>query len=229
MTTRSRDAATVVLARDSASGGIEVWMLKRIGTLNFAPHAHVFPGGAVDASDSELFPLDGDSLINVASVMDVEPLKANQLMAAAVRETFEESGIVLASNRHPTTWSEQDRQDLLLGRTSIAQLLNREQAHVHSQDLIPWAWWLTPDYVPFRFDTWFFFAPVREDVEPRHVPEGEAAEARWWKVDEALESNRAGQIILLWPTLRVLLDLNQWSSVSEAVSRRPVRLEQQSG
>ena len=229
MTPHSRDAATVVLARDCATGGIEVWMLKRIGTLKFAPHAHVFPGGAVDASDSELFPLDGDSLINVAAVMDVEPLKANQLMAAAVRETFEESGIVLASNRHPTTWSEQDRQDLLLGRTSIAQLLNREQAHVHSEDLIPWAWWLTPDYIPFRFDTWFFLAPVRADVEPRHVLEGEAVEARWWKVAEALEANRAGEIILLWPTLRVLLDLNQWSSVSEAVSHRPVRLEQQSG
>ncbi|MEI6364307.1 MAG: hypothetical protein WCO59_01330 [Actinomycetes bacterium] len=150
-------------------------------------------------------------------------------MAAAVRETFEESGTVLASNRHPTAWSEQDQQDLLLGRTSIAQLLNREQAHVHSQDVIPWAWWLTPDYLPFRFDTWFFFAPVRADVEPRHVPDGEAVEARWWKVAEALEANRAGEIILLWPTLRVLLDLNQWSSVSEAVSHRPVRLEQQSG
>lgn len=229
MTTRSRDAATVVLARDSATGGIDVWMLKRIGTLKFAPHAHVFPGGAVDARDSELFPLAGAPLIQVASVMDVEPLKANQLMAAAVRETFEESGIVLASNQHPTTWSEQDRQDLLLGRTSIAQLLNREQAHVHSEDLIPWAWWLTPDYVPFRFDTWFFFAPVRADVEPRYVPEGEAVEARWWKVDEALEANRSAEIMLLWPTLRVLLDLNQWSSVSEAVSHRPVRLEQQSG
>jgi 8-oxo-dGTP pyrophosphatase MutT (NUDIX family) len=204
-------------------------MLKRIGTLKFAPHAHVFPGVAVDARDSELFPLAGAPLIQVASVMDVEPLKANQLMAAAVRETFEESGIVLASNQHPTTWSEQDRQDLLLGRTSIAQLLNREQAHVHSEDLIPWAWWLTPDYVPFRFDTWFFFAPVRAVVEPRYVPEGEAVEARWWKVDEALEANRSGEIMLLWPTLRVLLDLNQWSSVSEAVSHRPVRLEQQSG
>jgi len=229
VTTQSRDAATVVLARDSATGGMEVWLLKRIGTLKFAPHAHVFPGGAVDASDSEAFPLDGDSLIHMASIMDVEPLKANQLLAAAVRETFEESGIVLASNRHPTAWSEQDQQDLLLGRTSIAQLLNREQAHVNSQDVIPWAWWLTPDYLPFRFDTWFFFAPVRADVEPRHVPDGEAVEARWWKVAEALEANRAGEIILLWPTLRVLLDLDQWPSVSEAVSHRPVRLEQQSG
>ncbi|MEI6364306.1 MAG: hypothetical protein WCO59_01325 [Actinomycetes bacterium] len=77
MTTQSRDAATVVLARDSATGGMEVWLLKRIGTLKFAPHAHVFPGGAVDASDSEVFPLDGDSLIHVASIMAVEPLKAN--------------------------------------------------------------------------------------------------------------------------------------------------------
>lgn len=229
MTAPPRDAATVVLARDCAAGGIEVWMLKRIGSLNFAPHAHVFPGGSVDPRDSEQLPLVGDSLESVARIMDVEPTKANQLLAAAVRETFEEAGIVPASNRHPSAWNEHDREQLLAGKTSIAQLLHREQAHVRSDQLVPWAWWLTPDYVPFRFDTWFFLAPIGLDMDPRHVPDGEAVEARWWSVRDVLKANSDGKTILLWPTLRVLLDLQQWSSVDQALSHRPSRLEQQSG
>ena len=118
MSARIRDAATVVLIKDSASPGVDVWMLKRISELKFAPQAHVFPGGAVDKADDEHIPLTGGNLDELSQVMGVDPAKANRLISAAVRETFEESGVVLALNPETFEFTEEHRLQLLQGDVS---------------------------------------------------------------------------------------------------------------
>jgi len=96
-----RDAATVILLRPDASagegGGIEAFLLRRTAELEFAPGAYVFPGGSVDAPDADpsvgwAGPGPGD----FAALLDVPPDRARALVCAAVRETFEESGVLLA-------------------------------------------------------------------------------------------------------------------------------------
>ncbi len=229
MSARIRDAATVVLIKDSASPGLDVWMLKRISELKFAPQAHVFPGGAVDKADDEHIPLTGGNLDELSQVMGVDPAKANRLISAAVRETFEESGVVLALNPETFEFTEEHRLQLLQGDVSMSELLALAHATIDAQTLIPWAWWLTPDYIDYRFDTWFFISPIAGKAEPIHVADGEAVEAGWWNVHEALAANARGEIMLLWPTLRVLLDLAQADSVEHALALRPKKLERQSG
>jgi 8-oxo-dGTP pyrophosphatase MutT (NUDIX family) len=230
VTAPPRDASTVVLLRDDALGrGLQVWLMHRIDTLAFAAGAHVFPGGSVDPSDSERLPLVGGELAEVADVMGAAPHRAEALLAAAVRETFEECGLVLASGPKPLAWSDTDRDDLLAGRVSVASLLRRDDAVVDLRALLPWAWWLTPDFIPRRYDTWFFVSHAPEGLEPEHVGDGEAVAARWWGVDEALEANRAGSMMLLPPTLGVLTELAARGSVSEVMANAPQRLEQRSG
>lgn len=230
MTSPPRDASTVVLLRDGAGGnGLQVWLMHRLATLAFAADAHVFPGGSVDPSDSDRLPLVGGSLEGVAAVMGTAPVRALRLLAAAVRETFEECGLVPATGPGPVGWSSVDREGLLAGRVSVASLMRRDGAVLDLSRLIPWAWWLTPDFIPRRYDTWFFLTHVAEGIEPEHIGEGEAVDAQWWSIADALEANRSGLMMLLPPTLGVLTDLAASSSVSEVLMRAPQRLEQRSG
>jgi len=225
-----RDASTVVLLRDGTDGqGLQVWLMRRLETLAFAAGAHVFPGGSVDPSDDDRLPLAGGTLDGVASVMGAAPDRAQRLLAAAVRETFEECGLVLATGPKTGAWSSADRDDLLAGRVSVASLMRRDDAVLDLRRFLPWAWWLTPYFIPRRYDTWFFLMHVPEGIEPEHVGEGEAVDARWWGVDEALEANRAGSVMLLPPTFGVLTDLAGSGGVAEVLMQAPQRLEQRSG
>jgi 8-oxo-dGTP pyrophosphatase MutT (NUDIX family) len=228
-----RDAATVALVRDSVGGdGIDIWLMQRQETMAFAAGAHVFPGGSVDAGDAEPLRTRGMAFSNYADVMGVDPGRAQRLVAAAVRETFEEAAVVLASaddGDRPPAWSEADRQALIGGRTSVAALLNRDALAVDLDPLVPWAWWLTPEFVPRRYDTWFFLVDASERIAPLHIGGEEAVDARWWSVHEALEANRDGRIMLMLPTFSVLSDLASHARVGDALAHRPTRLERRAG
>ena len=228
-----RDAATVVLVRDSVgAGGIDVWLMRRQTTMAFAAGAHVFPGGSVDAGDAEPLPTRGMAFPGFAAVMGTDLERARRLVAAAVRETFEEAAVVLASaddHANLPAWSEADRRALLEGRASVAALLTRDGLAVDLDRLVPWAWWLTPDFVPRRYDTWFFLVDGSDRIAPVHIGGEEAADARWWSVREALEANREGRIMLMLPTHTVLSELADHARVGGAIASRPVRLERRAG
>jgi len=121
-----RDAATVILLRQALpvdeGGGVEAFLLRRTAELEFAPGAYVFPGGSVDRSDADPgLGWAGPDPAEFAALLDVPPDRARALVCAAVRETFEESGVLLAGASHVARANERgalaaDRHALLAGK-----------------------------------------------------------------------------------------------------------------
>ena len=165
-----RDAATVILVRPGAgAGGVEVFLLRRTEALEFAPGACVFPGGSVDERDADpaiagtgwAGPAPGD----FGRLLGISPDRARALVCAAVRETFEESGVLLAGPSPAELVGDsvvpvEDRQRLLDGSLSLGELLSRYGLTLRADLLTPWARWITPEISPRRFDTWFFAAAL---------------------------------------------------------------------
>src|SRR5271157_81 len=194
-----RDAATVILLRQAASG-VEAFLLRRTAELEFAPGAYVFPGGSVDARDAdETIGWAGPAPADFGGLLGVPPDRARALVCAAVRETFEESGVLLAGPANSS------RADLLT----------------------PWARWITPEASPRRFDTWFFAAALPPGQTATAAPEGhadpgESESGTWLGPAAALEAAQAGEITLLPPTAVTLGELAGHHDVAGILARRQV-------
>jgi len=165
-----RDAATVILVRPGAgAGGVEVFLLRRTEALEFAPGACVFPGGSVDERDADPAIADtgwaGPAPAELGHLLGISAGRARALVCAAVRETFEESGVLLAGPAPAELVADsvvpvEDRQRLLDGSLSLGELLSRHGLALRADLLTPWARWITPEISPRRFDTWFFAAAL---------------------------------------------------------------------
>jgi 8-oxo-dGTP pyrophosphatase MutT (NUDIX family) len=208
-----RDAATVMLLRPTTAG-LEVYMLRRQASMAFAPGAYVYPGGSVDARDAdEEVAWAGPDVGEWGRVFAAPPSLARALVCAAVRETFEESGVLLAGESPDSVvadttsaeW-EADRRALLDRSVSLAELLARRGLVLRSDLLRPWARWITPVVEPRRFDTRFFAAALPLGQRTRDVG-GEAAEVAWVRPADALAANRRGEIRLFPPTAVSLSEL----------------------
>jgi 8-oxo-dGTP pyrophosphatase MutT (NUDIX family) len=205
----ARDAATVIIARPAAAGP-EVLMLRRPATMNFAAGACVFPGGRVDAADADpRLEWHGPSPAEFGAVLRAPEATARALVVAAVRETYEEAGVLLAGTPEgePVTPSgprwEADRAALNAGELSFAGLLLRRGLVILADRIVPWARWITPAAEPRRYDTRFFAAIVPPgQTADRHL--AEADELAWLAPGAALEAARAGRIVLLPPTAVML-------------------------
>jgi 8-oxo-dGTP pyrophosphatase MutT (NUDIX family) len=238
-----RDAATVMLLRPAATPGadasgtpgsvaaFQVYMLRRKPSMAFAPGAYVFPGGSVDQRDAdEEVAWAGQGVEHWGRVFDAPPELARALVCAAVRETFEESGVLLAgpsagSVAADTTgddW-EADRQALLDRSLSLAEMLARRDLILRADLLRPWSRWITPAVEPRRFDARFFAAALPEGQRTRDVG-GEAAAVQWIAPGDALEAGRAGQIQLWLPTAMTLAELAEHADVAGVLAaQREVR------
>lgn len=208
-----RDAATVMLLRSSGAGP-EVYMLRRQASMAFAPGAYVFPGGSVDARDAdEEVAWTGPDATQWGRVFDAPPALARALVCAAVRETFEESGVLLAGESADSVvadttsdeW-EADRHALLDRSISLAELLGRRRLVLRADLLRPWARWITPVIEPRRFDTRFFAAALPAGQRTRDVG-GEASEVLWVAPEKALKAGERGEIRLMPPTAVTLSEL----------------------
>lgn len=208
-----RDAATVMLLRQRPAG-LEVYMLRRKPTMAFAPGAYVFPGGSVDPRDTdEQVAWVGPDAAEWGRVFDAPPSLARALVCAAVRETFEESGVLLAGESADSVvadttsdeW-EADRQALLDHSVSLAELLARRGLMLRADLLRPWSRWITPVIEPRRFDTRFFAAALPAGQRTRDVG-GEASEVAWVVAGEALQAGKRGEIRLFPPTAVTLSEL----------------------
>jgi len=172
-----RDAATVILIRPEAgaaapgvdTAGVEVYLLRRTKALEFAPGACVFPGGSVDVRDADPGIAEtgwaGPAPADFGQLLGVPADRARALVCAAVRETFEESGVLLAGPSPAELVPDgadlaQDRRALLDGSLSLSELLARRGLLLRADLLTPWARWITPEVSPRRFDTWFFAAAL---------------------------------------------------------------------
>ena len=224
-----RDAATVMLLRPAvqAGGGMEVYMLRRRSSMAFAPGAYVFPGGSVDAADGdEDVAWAGPDAAEWARLLDAPPALARALVCAAVRETFEESGVLLAGPDRATMlprtgdegW-EADRRALLAGSLSLAELLRRRGLVLRSDLLRPWSRWITPVTEERRFDTRFFAAALPGGQHARDVS-GEADETAWLEPGEALAAAGRGEIALWPPTAVTLGELRDCGGVPAALAAR---------
>ena len=240
-----RDAATVMLLREDP--GVEAYLLRRTRALEFAPGACVFPGGSVDERDADpRIGWAGPSAADVADRLGTSQQRARALVCAAVRETFEESGVLLAG-ASPTALVDDsaalaaERHLLLEGAASFGEILGRLGLMLRADLLTPWARWVTPEASPRRFDTWFFAAalppgqtaalaaPAEQTDRAEHEggPEhegrrdhGESDAGTWLRPADALESARAGQITLLPPTAVTLGELAAHPSVAAVLAQR---------
>src|SRR5579859_2239136 len=240
-----RDTATVILVRPARqAAGVEVYLLLRTQALEFAPGACVFPGGSVDARDAEPGIAEtgwaGPAPAEIGHLLGVSAERARALVCAAVRETFEESGVLLAGPSPAELVSDRadlarDRRALLDGSLSLSELLGRRGLLLRADLLTPWARWITPEISPRRFDTWFFAAALPAGQlaglapadQPADQPAGRAAtgpgesdSGTWWRPAAALEAARAGQITLLPPTAVTLAELAAYQDVAGVLGER---------
>ena len=237
----ARLAATVVLLREPAGDAAanpsasspEVYLLKRSTTMSFAGGRYAFPGGRVDPRDSDAsVAWAGPSAEEWGTRFDCSAADARALVCAAVRETFEETGVLFAG-RSPTTvvaetadegW-EADRHALETRELSLTELLTRRSLVLRTDLLGAWSRWVTPAFEPRRYDTAFFIAALPAGQHARDVS-GEADSTVWTTATRAIADQAAGSVSMLPPTLTTLREIAPYSttnSVFEAAAERSLK------
>jgi 8-oxo-dGTP pyrophosphatase MutT (NUDIX family) len=217
-----RAASTILLLRDSAKdrAEIEVFMMVRHYEIDFNSGALVFPGGSVDKDDKEI-------IAEPALYAGGEGLDASALnfRIAAIRETFEESGILLARPRGSKTLVDAKRAGeiatayraaLCESKTTFAKILADNAMSLALDELIPYAHWITPEGMPKRFDTWFFLAAAPPQQAGAHDGK-ESTDSIWVSPREALEGGESGRFKLPFPTTRNLIRLGKQQGVKAAL------------
>ncbi len=218
-----RNAATVVLQRAGADGAPEVYLLRRHVTMDFAGGMCVFPGGGVDPRDFDHeVGWAGPTPDQWAARLGTEVDLARALVCAAVRETFEESGVLLAgASAHEVVadttgadW-EADRVALESRELSLTAFLDRRGLVLRTDLLGIWSGWLTPVFEPKRYRTWFFVAQLPEGQVTRDVST-ESSEVVWLPALEAADQADRGTLAMLPPTYLTCLEIGTLGTV-EAV------------
>lgn len=213
-----RPAATLVLTRDTENG-IEVLLLQRTWEAIFLPGYYVFPGGAVNEQESEAQPhVVGVEDADISQTMSLDEGGADYMLAA-VRECFEEAGILLAQDgsgqligaEHPVLG---ERDALFRDEVSLAQLCEKHGLVVPLDRLAYLSHWVTPPGPPRRFDTRFFVAVAPEGQRAGHDGQ-ETIDHVWMSPAQALEEHRAGQRLLGLPTIRTLRVLCDFNTTAE--------------
>uniref|UniRef100_A0AAU2V7Z2 NUDIX hydrolase n=1 Tax=Streptomyces sp. NBC_00003 TaxID=2903608 RepID=A0AAU2V7Z2_9ACTN len=223
-----RRAATVMLLRDGAAGtdtGPAVHMLRRRTSMAFAGGAYAYPGGGVDPRDAEDARLGwaGPARETWAERLGTDPASAQAIVCAAVRETYEEAGVLLAGPDATTVvgdttgddW-EADRQALVTRALSFAEFLDRRGLVLRSDLLGAWARWITPEFEPRRYDTWFFVAALPEGQVTRNAST-EADRTVWIRPAEAAAGYDKGELLMMPPTISTLRDLLPYATAADAL------------
>src|SRR3954467_3163393 len=219
-TVAPRPASTILLLRDSAADEIELFMMVRHYEIDFNSGALVFPGGSVDKGDNEI-------IANPALYSGGEGLEAATLSfrIAAVRETFEESGILLARPKGSKALVDAKRAgeieaahrtDLCENKITFLKVLTDNGMLLALDLLVPYAHWITPEGMPKRFDTWFFLAAAPPEQAGAHDGK-ESTDSIWVSPREALEGGDSGRFKLPFPTTRNLIRLGKQANVKAAL------------
>jgi 8-oxo-dGTP pyrophosphatase MutT (NUDIX family) len=201
-----------MLLRDGPSG-LEVWLLTRVTQMVFAAGMAVFPGGRLDDADADV-PFAAGAEARAAAQLGCEATQARALLGAAVRETFEETGVLLTM---PSADLSGARTDVEAGRVSFGELLRANGLTADAEALHPWARWVTPAGEVRRYDTRFFIGVMPADADAQDVTT-ESSSAGWFGVGAALESAQRGELGMLPPTVMTLASLAGFTSVAEAVA-----------
>jgi glyoxylase-like metal-dependent hydrolase (beta-lactamase superfamily II)/8-oxo-dGTP pyrophosphatase MutT (NUDIX family) len=216
----TRPAATILLLRD-APDGLQVLMTRRSAKASFAPGAYVFPGGALDAADGEA------GALAVSRARPDQDAVQRRFAAAALREAFEELGVLLAWQRggdrpcEPAGALEMDRSHSAdfygqLARRGLELAIDRTGWLSH---------WVTDRDLPRRFDVRFFVAPM-PDGQHADADGAEQFEPVWVDPDDALARHEAGTFSMIFPTIRTLRQLQRFGRVDDVLDacRTPRRV-----
>lgn len=222
----ARPASTVVLLRPAHP--FEIFLVRRSDSIAFMGGAHVFPGGRVDAED-RLDDVDSRSdgaSAAAARMPDVPPDVAVAHHVAALRELFEEAGVLLAAPfaKLSPDRLERHRRDLLAGTIKFADIIRREDLRLALDELAYFAHWVTPEIETRRFDTRFFIARAPEGQTPVH-DEGETSHSEWLEPLAAIAHCRRGLISLPPPTWTTLGMLSRFESIDDVFAwarRKPI-------
>ena len=212
-------ASTILMLRNGKdnTSPLEVFMVERNHKIDFATGALVFPGGKVDPGDSSTSVIE-----RIDGVIENE-YKAS-LIAAAIREAFEECGILLARPTGEKKIVSGDRLSTLAhyrnalnkNEISLENFLLEEDLRLAGDKLTPFAHWITPTMMPKRFDTYFFLAEAPQDHIPKH--DGyESTDSTWLTPQNAIEAAEAKTRTIIFPTLLNLQKLSQFSTTEKAI------------
>jgi 8-oxo-dGTP pyrophosphatase MutT (NUDIX family) len=216
-----RPAAAIVLLRDRTGGGVEVFMVRRHIQSDFAPDVFVFPGGTVKPDDQSL-----ESSMDPATPQAGLTALGTGFRAAAIRECFEEAGVLLAScNGQPLDFTGAEaepfasyRAQLQRKEISLNEIVAREGLTLATDTLLHWAHWITPEAWPKRFDTHFFLAEAPLGQLAAH-DDLETTESVWIAPEVALSGFESGAFPLVFATVRQLRALSDLTSYAEALER----------
>ncbi|MET8765898.1 NUDIX hydrolase [Streptomyces sp. NPDC004658] len=224
-----RRAATVLLLKDTPDGPV-VHMLRRRASMAFAGGAYAYPGGGVDPRDDDRqIRWAGPTRAWWAERLGVDAAGAQAIVCAAVRETYEEAGVLLAgpdpdSVVGDTTgddW-EADRAALVARELSFAEFLDRRGLVLRSDLLGAWTRWITPEFEARRYDTWFFVAALPEGQRTRNAST-EADRTVWIRPEEAAAGYDKGELLMMPPTVATLRQLLPYRTAAEALAAAPAR------
>ncbi|VIO75940.1 NUDIX hydrolase [Bradyrhizobium ivorense] len=217
----TRPASTVLLLRDgTTSAEIEIFMMVRHHQIEFNSGALVFPGGSVDKNDNEI--AASPALYSGGEGLDADALG---FRIAGVRETFEESGILLARPKGSSELIDARRADELAlahrsalneGKITFQTILTDNGLVLALDALVPYAHWITPEGMPKRFDTWFFLAAAPPEQLGAHDGK-ESTDSIWVSAREALAGGESGRFKLPFPTTRNLIRLGKQPNVAAAL------------
>ena len=207
-----KPAATVLLVRDAEGGGIEVFMLRRTFSAAFASGMFVFPGGKVDEVDGidEIGEIcDGLTDAEASGLLGV-PSGGLAYWVAAVRECFEEAGVLLArfagtgevirfDDDDVAAQFQAERENIHDGSVALLELCRRENLHITTDEIHYVSHWITPKGERRRFDTRFFVARAPAAQHALH-DDGETIESMWIRPEDAIRRWKEGDLMLMPPT-----------------------------
>ncbi|MEW2622886.1 NUDIX hydrolase [Streptomyces sp. NPDC048106] len=222
-------AATVLLLKDTEAGPV-IHMLRRRASMAFAGGAYAYPGGGVDPRDDDTrIRWAGPTRASWAQRLGVDEAGAQAIVCAAVRETYEEAGVLLAGPDPETVvddttgddW-EADRAALVAREQSFAEFLHRRGLVLRSDLLGAWARWITPEFESRRYDTWFFAAALPKGQRTRNAST-EADRTVWIRPAEAAAGYDRGELLMMPPTIAALREMLPYGTAAEALTAAAAR------
>lgn len=223
----ARQSSTVILARDGIKG-VEVFMLERHLDSGVFGGAYVFPGGTVDERDCD--PALADVIdgvpSNAAELFDAPLERAIGFLVCAIRETFEEAGVLFARDAEGRFVSPATEQRFVAARRALAadeltplELARREGIRYAADALGYHARWITPENAYRRYDVRFFVATMPEHQAPAH-DDVETTASVWVRPADALARARAGELAIIFPTRKIIETIIGFGSAEELLRAR---------
>ena len=225
-----KEASTVILVRARAEEPWEIFLARRHSRQSFMAGAFVFPGGQLEDNDCDreiVHLIAAASSFNPQSLLQDTGLTAEKALGffiGAIRETFEETGILLAADLsgRPISFAQKEnldrfadyRRQLNRAEIRLQDIARNEKLLFLPETLMPYAHWITPTFEAKRFSARFFLAKLPEGQMPI-TDADELTESIWSTPKNLLQMNAAGKILLMPPTLKTIEELSEYNSIDE--------------